>query len=203
MPLFVGAWLEALEQIRVGRRLDQHIKTLRRWQVAEPLELVPQSLRARAERDLRVGEYLAALGDGTAGQPALSRLAEKVEEAQMNFDKDAAAKLERDRETLRAEPASKLDVAQLVVDMLALGRTWTEHFNDWSREQKAEMEQRIARQDEEIGRLRQEIAEMRSAIPATDPRRPDHGLGGPEPNRSQDEGPIAGSRRVPCNGGGP
>jgi len=173
MPLFVGAWLEALEQVRVGKRLDQHIKTLRRWQVVEPLELVPRSVRAQAERDLRVAEYLAALGDGMADEPALSGLAGKIEEAQMNYEKDAAAKLVRDREALQAEPASKLDVAQLVVDMLSLGRTWNEHFNGWSREQKAAMEQRLARQDEEIGRLRQEIAELRSAMHTTDGRCPD------------------------------
>lgn len=165
MPLFVGAFMEMLDQVRVGKRLDAHCRTLRRWLAAEPLDMVPKSRRARAELNLRVAEWLALAGSGRSVEPSvMEELTMGIEEAQMKLEDDAAARLQRDREALRNEPATKLDVAQLVVDMLALGRTWTEYFNEWSAGQKADFERQIAEQNEEIGRLRDEITRLRQAI---------------------------------------
>ncbi len=162
MPTFIGAFIELIEQARAGKQLDKHCKTLRRWMVAEPLKLVPRSVRPQAEVNLRVGEYLAAIGSGKPiDETTVKKLANDIEEAKVKAETEARTKLKRDREALQSQPATKLDVAQLAVDLLALGRAWTDHFNEWSAGQKEAMEERLAQQEAEITRLRHEITEIR------------------------------------------
>ena len=166
MPLFVGVFAEMLEQIRASRDLDQRLRNLRRWLVTDPLTLVPGSRRARAEADLRMGEYLAMLGEpGHGSTPEDLREQElKILEKLKKAESEARAEIERDRDALRGQPATKHDIAQLAVDLMAMGRAWSEHFNAWSTAAEATIEQRVAEQQAEIRSLRDEIAELRKAL---------------------------------------
>lgn len=166
MPMFVGAWMELLDQVRGGRRLDRHIRTLRQWLVSDPLSLVPKSQRARAELKLRTAEYLAMIGQDTAtvSRDDLQKQEQLIMDARQHAEDEAKDSLERDEDQLRNETASKLDVARLAVDLLSLGRTWSEHFNEWSASQEIALGDHRTATQEDVRRLEREMVTMRTEL---------------------------------------
>ena len=166
MPMFVGAWIELLDQVRSGRRLDRHIRTLRQWLVFDPMSLVPKSQRARAELKLRTAEYLAMIGQdpATVSRDDLQKQEQLIMDARKHAEGEAKDSLERDENQLRNEAASKLDIAQLAVDLLSLGRTWSEHFNEWSASQETALDEHRAATQEDIQRLEREMVALRKEL---------------------------------------
>ncbi|MCL4553349.1 MAG: hypothetical protein M1305_07355 [Candidatus Marsarchaeota archaeon] len=85
-------------------------------------------------------------------------------DAQKSAENEAKANLELEKDKLRNETASKLDVAQLAVDLLSLGRTWSEHFNEWSISQEAALDNHRKATKEDISRLEREMGEMQKEL---------------------------------------
>lgn len=166
MPVFVGAWMELLDQVRGGRCLDRHIRTLRQWLVCDPMSLVPKSQRARAELKLRTAEYLAMIGQdpATVSKGSIQDQERLIMDAQKSAESEARNDLENGSDELRSQPASKLDIAQLAVDLLSMGRTWSEHFNQWSASQEASLSEHRNATQEDIRRLHSEMSAMREDL---------------------------------------
>lgn len=163
MPLCVGAWIEMLQQITNGQKLDRHIRNMRQMLVMDPLSFVPRSRRAHAELNLRIAEYYSMLGQppGKVSRDNLRMQEMKITEARRKVENESRAALDRDREKLCAEPASKLDIAQLAVDLLAMGRSWMEHFNLWSESQERQLE---ANREEMLNKMQAMHDEIVEAI---------------------------------------
>lgn len=142
MPLCAGAWLELLQQISRGRRLDEHISQMRHMLATDPLCLVPKSRRSLAELNLRIAEYYSMLGlpPGKVSPAELKEQELKIVEARRKVEDKAKRALEKEKEKLRRQTASKLDTAQLAVDLLSMGRSWMEHFNAWSESQERRLD---------------------------------------------------------------
>lgn len=177
MPLCVGAWIEMLQQVSNGRKLDENIRNMRQTLVMDPLCFVSKSRRVWAELNLRVAEYYTMLGQppGRIAPHDLKAQELKITEARRKMEDEAKTALDKDKEALKLQPASKLDTAQLAVDLLSMGRSWMEHFNRWSESQERRLEadreqiasqmqamhsevmQTIAKLEERLDRLEAEI----------------------------------------------
>ena len=166
MPLCVGAWIEMLEQVRKGRRLDEQIRHMRQTLVMDPLCFVPRSRRAGAELDLRIAEYYSMLGQSPGEIHSQDLRAQELEitEARRKVEDEAKTALDTDREKLKAEPASRLDTAQLAVDLLSMGRSWMEHFNKWSESQELRLQSDREQTDARMTAVQSEIMSAIAAL---------------------------------------
>lgn len=182
--------IELFRQLKGTRDVRRQTAILAEYAGADPLSLVPEDLRARAELDLRIAEYYVMLGEQGSGvsQDAITTQEQLIMNARENAENDARGKLKRDRDMLQKQPATRLDVTQVAVDLLTLGRGWTEHFNLFGDSVKQSLdehkqaltrelhsfEQRLIETDKEreaaVNRLRQRVETLSAEIRDVDAR---------------------------------